>query len=234
MPRKPKIHPDCEICGNAYGTDFVCRPCRNDPVNAAWVTPEEPPVEREPQLSPRKVEVITALARVRFGQSTETRREMSTRLGVGENRLSETHKQLSAHKLYKSKRFRDRLIREGKNSSNFEPLYTWGHYERALSRAAWFEWRCSREEPSLELDPPRWFLRDELGYDGDASSTYLSKTCEHLAETNAQALCTLDEPHLRVTYPKDFYADPLEDAASVEDAPERGRDFLPDRRRWEV
>lgn len=28
--------PRCSVCGDAYGTRFVCAPCRLDPANARW------------------------------------------------------------------------------------------------------------------------------------------------------------------------------------------------------
>lgn len=37
--RKP--NPKCCICGDAYGTRFVCTPCAADPANVDWVEGNE-------------------------------------------------------------------------------------------------------------------------------------------------------------------------------------------------
>lgn len=37
----PPFDLDCCICGDAYGTRFVCAPCRSDPANADWVEGQE-------------------------------------------------------------------------------------------------------------------------------------------------------------------------------------------------
>ncbi len=33
---QPEKDPRCEICADAYGTRYVCAPCRVDPANDAW------------------------------------------------------------------------------------------------------------------------------------------------------------------------------------------------------
>jgi hypothetical protein len=81
--------------------------------------------------------------------------------------------------------------------------------DQALINAAWFEWRCGASPPLDEFEPPRWFARDELGYDLE-SEVWFGATCRGLARKNAEALCALDEPHLRVTYPRNFYPDAAE------------------------
>lgn len=40
-PRAP--HPRCEICADAYGTGYVCGPCKADPANVGWVPSRELP-----------------------------------------------------------------------------------------------------------------------------------------------------------------------------------------------
>lgn len=93
--------------------------------------------------------------------------------------------------------------------------------EEALIKAAWFEWRTNSDEPADDFDPPRWFVLDELGYRGGSDVT-LTQTCEMLAKKNAAAMCTLDEPHMRVTYPRDLYTRPDWHAQAATDSDESG------------
>lgn len=85
--------------------------------------------------------------------------------------------------------------------------------ERDLIRAAWREWRdsrswCGLSPDSVEVDPPRWFVQEELGFHFDSGPS-LMWTCTTLAKANRAALTQLGTAAPdRVTYPRDFDRDP--------------------------
>lgn len=197
--------PRCEVCADAYGTHFVCARCRADEANVGWVCGRGvEPLDVE-TLDPRRALIVAALARVRIGASDATHAEIAAACDVSRSRVSEIHEELLLLKLYRYRGL-DRVAEpEEADLVDFGRLYM-NPTDQAIVNAAWFEWRCGASPPIDEFEPPRWFTRDELGYDL-GSTEWLGKTCRGLARQNAEALCALDEPHLRVTYPRNFYPD---------------------------
>jgi hypothetical protein len=39
--KSAKKNSRCSCCGNAYGTNYLCKPCREDPANVDWYEGEE-------------------------------------------------------------------------------------------------------------------------------------------------------------------------------------------------